>query len=656
MTLKVKKKTPQIVRAMVGTAGHVSHGKSTLVEILTGCSMNRLPEEQARGLTIDLNFAPLQLPAAGSRGRPGRRVIGIIDVPGHRDFLRNMVAGASSIDILMLVVAADDGVMPQTVEHVKVARLLGAERVMVVITKTDLVEAEMLDLVREDVAGFMARSGFADVPTVCFSSKTLEGLDDVRETLGKLIDDLMESVGERASPGGAFRVNIERVFSVKGHGTVVTGTPVSGAISAGDEVELLPSGRRTTVRAIQTYKYDSDAAGEGACSAINLRDVPVEAVSRGMTVAEPGVFRATTAILGTVANATEKITLKRISELRFHSGTANVNASVRLIGSDGLRPGEQAFAEMRLSEPLALAAGDRYILRGYSPQTTVGGGRVLSASVGKIRRGSEALARRLELAREAARAGDRLGSALLAGPSPILKTEELLRLTQSTGEAGRKVLAEREAGGEIADLGGHGWLVRARLAKLAATMKRALASYHEENEYALGMQAAHACRVVGLDEKSFGGLARELAQTDPEITVKHGRLALASFKPALSAPQTKLLEEIIGRVRDAGVKGVARGNLMSDVGASEADMKLLTRLLSEDGTVKVLGRHLMHVPAFEECRRRLLELFDKDPSVELSAFREATGVARNQAVVILEQFDSEGLTRRVGNARVLANR
>ena len=189
-----------------------------------------------------------------------------------------------------------------------------------------------------------------------------------------------------------------------------------------------------------------------------------------------------------------------------------------------------------------------------------------------------------------------------------------------------------------------------------STVKRALASYHEENRYALGMQAAHACRIVGLDERSFAGLARELAQTDPEITVKHGRLALASFKPALSASQLGLREKIIGRVRDAGAHGVARGQLVSDLGASEADMKLLTRLLSEDGTVKVLGRHLMHVPVFEECRSKLLELLDKNPNVELSAFREATGAARNQAVAVLEQFDSEVLTRRVGNARVLAKR
>jgi selenocysteine-specific elongation factor len=643
MTAAIKARKREIVHVMVGTAGHVSHGKSTLVEILTGCSVNRLPEEKARGLTIDLNFAACPL--------PGGRMVGIVDVPGHKDFLRNMVAGASSIDILMLVIAADDGVMPQTVEHARVARLLGAERVMVVVTKTDLVDGEMLGLVREDIADFMRRSGFGDASLVCFSSKTLEGLDDVRETLRGLV----ESAGRHAAPGGAFRTNIERVFSVKGHGTVVTGMPVSGELKVGDEVEILPSGERSTVRAIQTYKRDSDAALAGACSAMNLRDVPADAVARGMTLAEPGVFGATTAILGTVRNVSDTFTFMHMSELRLHSGTADVNASVRLIVSKGLRPGERGFAVVRLSEPLVLAAGDRYVLRGQSPFDTVGGGVVLSADVGKTRRSSEKLLPRLELARKALRDGDRLGSAFLAGPRPVLRTAELLRLTQSAGGAARKTVSERKARGDVAELGGGGWLVCARRAEAAATAKRALADYHEENRYALGMHPAHACRIFGLDEPSFRGLARELALGDSEIAVKHGRLALASFTPALSARQIELREEIVRRVAGAGVNGVARDPTVAELGISDADMKLLARLLSDDGTLRVLGNHLLHVPVFEECRAKLLELFEKGPTVGLAAFREATGAARNQAVAILEQFDSEGLTRRVGNARVLAH-
>jgi selenocysteine-specific elongation factor len=542
-----KPKRPDIVHAMIGTAGHVSHGKSTLVEILTGCVVNRLPEEQQRGLTINLGFAACFL--------PGDRVIGIVDVPGHRDFIRNMVAGAVSIDILMLVVAADDGVMPQTEEHVKIARLLGARRVMVVVTKTDLVDAELVELVKEDVSGLMARSGFADVPIVCFSGKTAEGLDDVRETLEKLIDEVGERHTERepqmdadgrrlkgnvsgedgticvhprssavasASGGkGAFRMDIERAFSVKGHGTVVTGIPASGALAVGDEAELLPPGEPTTVRAVQTYKYSADAAVEGACAAINVRDIPVEAVSRGMTLVAKGAFGATSALLAAVTNASESVKLKRITEIKFHCGTAGVNASLRLIGARSLGPGEEAFAEVRLAEPLVVAAGDRFILRTHSPSNTVGGGTVLSPRSGKLKASSPALHRRLERARDAVRAGDRLASALLAGPSALIETDDLLRLTQARRGDARKIVAEREKKGDVVSLGGDAWLVRARQDEVVAAVKAGLARYHREHKYALGMRPEQTALLLAGVERAAGGAPRE--DRTPGRRGRHGR-------------------------------------------------------------------------------------------------------------------------------------
>ncbi len=641
--MTAKPKNPEIIHAMVGTAGHVSHGKSTLVEILAGCRMNRLPEEKERGLTINLGFAACFL--------PGDRLVGIVDVPGHKDFIRNMVAGAASIDILMLVVAADDGVMPQTEEHVKIARILGAERVMVVITKTDLVEADLLELVRDDVTGFMARRGFADAPVICFSSKTLEGLDEVRDTLEGFLSELVA----RPPPRGAFRMYVERVFSVKGYGTVVTGIPDSGALAVGDRVELLPAGTPTSVRAIQAYKYSRDVARAFTCAAVNLRDAPTEAVARGMAIASPGAFRATDRALVSVLNASDTLALRRITEVTFHSGTAVVNASLRLIGADALKPGEEAFAQVRMAEPVVIAPGDRYIVRVPSPPDTVGGGRVLSTSVGRIRRSSPELAARLAAARDALRAGDAFGAALMAGPEAVLGTQELLPLTGETGADARAMLAERAGRGDLVDLGGDGWLVKMRSGEAARVARKALARYHAENKYAIGMTPAHACRVFGLGEKSFAGLA-EVLTADTDICLRHGKLALADFAPALSAKQLALREGVLGHVKAAGASAVARGTLVTDLSASEADMKLVLRLLGEEGEVAVLGNQIMPARAFEECRRKLIELFGEREVVGIGDFRERVGASRNLAVAILEQFDAEGLTRREGKGRALLRR
>lgn len=637
----VRRVTPQIVHAMVGTAGHVDHGKTALIQLLTGCDTDRLREEKERGLSIDLGFAPCQL--------PGRRLVGIVDVPGHRDFIRNMVAGAASMDVLVLVVAADDGIMPQTVEHMKIVKLLRTPRVLVAITKIDLVDAEMVELLREDVAAFTARMGFPDAPIVCVSNKTLKGLDEVRETL----DHLVESVQGRPPDSRAFRMNVERVFTVRGYGTVATGMPISGEIRVGDKVELLPSGRVSSVRAIQTYKYEAEAAHAGACSALNLRDIEAEAVGRGMTVATPGVYRPTASAVVSIQNVSESVTLKRRSELKLHCGTSVVGGSVKLVGVDRLRPGETAFARVGLEEPVVLAAGDRYIVRNPSLADTVGGGTVLSVNVPEPGRKARRLPGRLERALDAARGGDHLGAELLAGRRPLLHAEELAQLTQRRGEAVSRLLREKEESGEIVDLGAGAWLAGARLDELMNHVGKALERHHALNKHTWGMTPAQICDLLGLGVKNFARLAELLCSGD-RIAVKHGRLALASFEPAISEREMELKDRLLGRVNAAGVNAPARGDLMTELAVSESDMKLMTRLLVEEGMVAVLKNKLMSTEVYEECRGKLLKLFENVATVGIPAFRKATGLSRNLAVTVLEAFDSEGMTRRVEGGRVLA--
>jgi selenocysteine-specific elongation factor len=630
---------PEIVQVIVGTAGHVDHGKTALVRLLTGCDTDRLPEEKERGLSIDLGFAPCRL--------PGNRVVGIVDVPGHEDFIRNMVAGAASVDVLMLVVAADDGIMPQTVEHLRIVKLLRTAKVMAVITKIDLVEPDVLEVVKEEVAEFLARSGFSGAPVVLMSNVTGTGLREVRRTL----DELIRVVARVQSPS-AFRMPIERVFSAKGYGTVVTGIPVSGTVQPGDSVELHPAGARYDVRAIQAYRHDIAVGPPNSCVAVNLRDLDSETVARGMTLAYPGVYKSTTSAIASIGNVSDSLKLPGRSEVKFHAGTSRVGAMARLVGSPSLGPGEESFLLLKLEEPVVLAAGDRYIIRILNPHTTLGGGVVLSTGELSLRRPPPDLADLLAKALDAANRGDYFACEYLAGPQAVFSRGELLRLTQMIPSAAERALKDKTLSGEIADLGGGSFMVREKARAIAASLKKELARYHRGNPYAWGMEPSHACRIAGVDQRAFAKLA-DLICADGDMAVRHGRLALAEFRPALSAQQMQLKERVKEMVDRAGLSAAARGNILEELCVGEADMKLITRILADEGSVKVVGTHLMQLSLFEECRRKLVDLFATKAVVTIPEFRAVTGVSRNLAVAILEVFDAEGFTHRVSEGRVL---
>jgi selenocysteine-specific elongation factor len=357
---------------MIGTAGHVDHGKTSLVRCLTGFDTDRRPEERARGLSIDFDVAPFPLPDG--------RVAGIIDVPGHEDFVRNMVAGASSIDVLMLIVAADDAVMPQTVEHLKIARLMGMSALLTVITKIDLVDKEQLLLVEDDVRGFLAENGYADSPIYFASITTGAGIEEIRQGVAALAAGI-----ERKQSDKAFRMFVRVSFSMKGHGTVVTGVPCSGSIKAGDPLELLPSGEKLTLRSVQTYREEVEEAVSHRSSALNIREAPVSMFARGMTLCEPGVFRPTRSLLVHFDNLEDK-PLKHRGEYRFHVGTAAIVCRIKTLHGEALSPRASGFLHLVLKEPCAVCAGDRFVLRSLSPASTLGGGLVLGANPGRVRR------------------------------------------------------------------------------------------------------------------------------------------------------------------------------------------------------------------------------------------------------------------------------
>lgn len=361
---------------ILGTAGHIDHGKTSLVRALTGIDTDRLKEEKERGITIELGFAHLEL--------PGDIQFGIVDVPGHERFVRAMVAGVGGMDLVMLVIAADEGVMPQTREHLEICQLLGVRKGLVALTKCDMVDEDWLHLVTEEVRDYLAGSFLEEAPIVPLSSKTGAGLEDLKTTLGQLAAEVHEK-----SVDGPFRLPVDRVFTVAGFGTVVTGTLLSGAMAVGDEVEVLPSGLTSRVRSIQTHGRKSEQAEAGQRVAVNLQGIDYADMARGDVIVPRGVFRTTRTVdarLDFLASAPRE--LKHRATLRLHSATYEVSAQAILLEGDTLAPGASAFVQLRLKSPVLLLPGDFFILRSYSPQITVGGGVVLDPAPPRRRRRS----------------------------------------------------------------------------------------------------------------------------------------------------------------------------------------------------------------------------------------------------------------------------
>ena len=637
----------EILHAIVGTAGHVDHGKTALVKHLTGVDTDRLPEEKQRGMSIDLGFAPFTL-ADG-------RVLGIVDVPGHQDFVRNMVAGAASMDVLMLVVAADDGIMPQTEEHLRIVSLLRTPRVIAVVTKIDLVEAEGRARIRQEVDGFLGAMGYPGTPIVLMSNRTGEGVAETKRTLELVACEAVDDVRQSQSQQHAFRMNIERVFTIKGHGTVVTGIPLSGAVRVDDGLELLPSGQRTTVRSIEAYRRATENASAHACVAINLRDIGADSVRRGMTLAAPGIFAATSEIIATLQNASATSTVRHRQQVRFHAGTSAATASLALLGADHLAPGEAGSVRLHLEEPVVLGVGDRFVVRSLTPAFTLGGGAVLSTATTRVRRNAPVLHAALAAARILLDRGDLFGAAIAARIDALLSHRELLRLTQSTDDRAAALIARKQSEGDIAFLG-EDWLVNARWDDLLARLKLALRNHHQTNKYAWGMPSPQVCTLLGIGPKSFKGLADELYRADDEVLFRHGVLALKGHQPALSERQLSGKDALADRVLAAAATPPAKGDLATALALTPHELHLLVRLLSDEGVVVVLRSHVIAATVFNQCREKLLALFADQSLVDIATFRQVTGTSRRVAVEILEAFDSSGLTHRTDAGRILVGR
>jgi len=610
---------------IVGTAGHIDHGKTALVKALTGIDADRLEEEKRRGITIDIGFAHLQL-------TPELR-LGFVDVPGHERFVKNMLAGVGGIDLVLFVIAADESIKPQTREHFDICRLLGIPRGVVALTKSDLVDRDILELVRLEVDEFVAGSFLEGAPVVAVSSTTGAGLDELRGALERVA-----SAAPTKSAAGHFRLPLDRAFTVKGFGTVVTGTLISGEVHKEQEVELYPACRRLRVRGVQVYGAAAEQAVAGQRTALNLADIDPADITRGMVLAAPGVFRAAVRIDCSLELLRSAKPLKQRAPVHFHAGTAEIEAQVRLLDRSAmLQPGERAFARLVLREPSLLLPGDRFIIRSFSPVVTIGGGVVLDT--GGIRyRKTGAVAERLRTLAEAP-AAERI--ALLVRESKYgMSPAELMARTG---------LREHEIVAPIMRL--ESWFVDP--AWFQTARERLLAAVRD-------FHRAHPL-LPGIPKQDLRG--RQLPDSPPflidallaqsqELVVEGENVRMASHKVVLRQDEEQARAAIERAFEQAGLAAPGVPDVLAKSGVELARARsLLQILLREKRLVRVSDELVLHRGAVESLRATLAA--HKGARLSVGTFKEWTGISRKYAIPLLEYLDREHVTRREGDERVV---
>ena len=630
-----------IKHVIVGTAGHIDHGKSALVEALTGTNPDRLEEEKRRGITIDLGFAFLDLNNAR---------LGFVDVPGHERFVKNMLAGVGGTDLLLLVIAANESIKPQTREHFDICRLLGIPRGIIAITKSDLVDADMLGLVRLEIEEFVRASFLEGAPIVPVSAKTGDGLDALKRELLHAAQAVAARDATRH-----LRLPIDRAFAMKGFGTVVTGTLVAGTLKPEDEVELYPTRKRVRVRGLHSGGKAVERAVAGQRTAVNLAALGREEIQRGMVLAPPGVFQPSVRLDARVTLLASARPLKNRAKVHFHQGTAERIAEVVLLLRDELPPGESALAQLRLSEPALLLPGDRFILRQFSPVVTIGGGTVLDARARRHRRNDPAVAAFLETLERGNH--EETLAALAASSQRGVTLAEIISRTGWTEAEVRRAVKNLSAAKQLRVVGEQPLTIAfaKTLAELAVILKKAVEEFHRANPLLPGipkqeLRGRAKNPRAEVFQAALDDLVRERILTMSGDLVQH-----AGREIALSSDESRAKELIEKEFEHAGLSVPSFAAVLEKLPVeSSRAQKILLMLLREKVLVKVASDLVFHRSAVARLRELLAKYRkERGDKLPIPAFKELTGVTRKYAIPLLEYLDREHVTRRVGDERVI---
>ncbi|TYP57579.1 selenocysteine-specific translation elongation factor [Thermosediminibacter litoriperuensis] len=627
---------------IVGTAGHIDHGKTTLIKALTGINTDRLKEEQERGITIDLGFAYLLLPS-------GRRV-GIVDVPGHEKFVKNMLAGAGGIDLVLLVVAADEGIMPQTREHLNILQLLNVKKGIVVITKKDLVDEEWLEMVKEDIGEELNGTFLEKSPVIPVSSVTGEGIKELIEIIDRMTEEAFER--DLDSP---FRLPIDRVFSLPGIGTVVTGSLLCGSVSVGENVEIFPKGLICKVRSIEIHGESRQSAQAGQRTAINLSDVKPEDISRGDVVSRAGAMLPVSRALGSFRLLKDAPrTLKNRDRVRFHAGTGEVMARVNLIDVDELLPGEEAFVSLDFEEPVAVSYKDYYVVRSYSPITTIGGGQILFVNPSRFKR---SMRDRVLDALRRAEEGDLseyiLGFVSVFGRSHI----PLKSLVPYTGRCLEKIRAAAEclsAGGEalVLRVGPEDEVFDKRFYEdKSAEVRDILENYHRKFPLSEGMAKEELRSRLNLDGKVFEAVLDRWV-TEGLLESRGKTVNLKGFIVKVSEKQEEIIDKLLRVFREKGWTPPTFNELTASFSEEAKDVKeVLNWLVSRGDIIKINEEIYMAREWVEKARHLLQKFFAENSELTVAQFRDMLGTTRKYALPLLEYMDGIKVTRRLKDTR-----
>lgn len=632
---------------VLGTAGHIDHGKTSLVRALTGIDCDRLEEEKRRGITIELGFAHCPLPDGGN--------LGIVDVPGHERFVRNMVAGAAGIDFVMLIIAADEGVMPQTREHLEICSLLGIRHGLVALTKIDAVDAEWLELAREDIAGFLAGTFLEGAPVFPVSSVTGQGVDALRAHILETARTLSPERG-----GGIFRLPVDRVFTMKGYGTVITGTIIAGSVSVGEDAAFMPSALPARIRALQVHGAAAERAQAGQRCAVNAQGVEVAEVRRGETLARPGsLFPARRWMARLTCLSSAPRALRNRTEVHFHHSARETAARLYFFDRDRLQPGETALAEIRFSESMAGVFGDRCVVRAYSPLRTVAGGVVLHPLDCALHRKAPQFDRRfaalaglpesavgpesfealaltqLELAAETGSSFARL--AVLTNA----ETRQLEKTLQQLASKGQAVCFDKEE---------KLWISNTALAALTERCLEQAADFHRREPLKAGM----ARGVLGRN------LPAKLAHLIIERCLRAGTLAtegevlrLPSHKVALAEDQESLRRDLLNAHTRGGLTPPNLKDVLDDLGLDpKKAAPVLALLVSEKALVRVRDGLYYAAPVIEDIKNRVRRWFETHDDLDPAGLKEILdGISRKFLIALLEYLDRERITVRIGDKR-----
>ena len=627
---------------IVGTAGHIDHGKTALVRALTGIDTDRLEEEKRRGITIELGFAHLEL-----AGPQGLVRLGFIDVPGHERFVRNMLAGVGGIDLVLLVISAEDSIKPQTREHFDICRLLRVPRGITVLTKSDLVDRETLQVVHLEVEEFV-RGSFLDAsrsPIIEVSARTGEGLERLKQELARVASETAQKDAH-----AAFRLPIDRVFTMRGFGTVVTGTTISGQVRKEQEVEILPSGKKARVRGLQVHGSAAETAIAGQRTALNLAGVAQEELERGMVLAQPGLLLTTRRVDVQLSLLDGVHSLKNRTRVRLHLFTTETIATIALYECEELRAGATAWAQLRTESPVACAPGDRFIVRLLSPVNTIGGGVVVD--VNPMRR-MKSSARTEAL--EKLSAGDDLCRLRVL----LARREQCgLRLPQAFHETGwtmdrlKTTLETAAEAGDIISL--KDVLIAApTLARIAGELFTTVEAFHAANPLVGGISKQELWEKSGLDRELFVG-ALDTLLAAKKLAISAEQVHLPGQRVLMKDEEAESKKQIEEAFATAGVKVPALKEVLAGL---QIDLpraqKIVTLLLRDKVLVKISEDLVFHRETLEELKHQVSEWKSGSPKIDISRFKDRVGVSRKYAIPLLEYLDREHVTRRAGDERII---